>query len=94
MTLVFNMHYAKTNLSKLVELAESGEDVEIARNGKPAVKLVVSEKRTRPKFGEFEPLDVWMSEDFDEPLPEWLEYMKLEPAKVSPLIGKDEEPAA
>ena len=73
MTHIFNMHYAKTNLSKLVELAESGEDVEIARNGKPAVKLVVSEQKARPKFGEFEPLEGWISDDFDEPLPEWIE---------------------
>lgn len=88
------MHEAKTKLSRLVELAEAGEDVEIARNGKPAVRLVLTQAKPRPKLGEFEPLDVWMSEDFDEPLPEWLEYMKLEPAKASPLIGKDEEPAA
>lgn len=73
MTYVFNMHEAKTKLSKLVELAEAGEDVQIARNGKPVVKLVVSEKRTRPKFGEFEPLEGWISDDFDEPLPEWIE---------------------
>jgi prevent-host-death family protein len=78
MTHVFNMHYAKTNLSKLVELAESGEEVEIARNGKPVVKLVVAQPRTRPKFGEFEPLEGWISDDFDEPLPEWREYMLSE----------------
>ena len=82
MTYVFNMHEAKTNLSKLVELAESGEDVQIARNGKPAVKLVVSEKRTKPKFGEFEPLEGWISDDFDEPLPEWREYMISEADSV------------
>lgn len=34
------MHEAKTQLSKLVERAEAGEDVVIARNGKPAVRLV------------------------------------------------------
>lgn len=78
MTHIFNMHYAKTNLSKLVELAESGEDVEIARNGKPAVKLVVSEQRGRPKFGEFEPLEGWISDDFDEPLPEWIESVNAD----------------
>jgi|UniRef100_UPI0040470B44 prevent-host-death family protein len=82
MTYVFNMHEAKTKLSKLVELAESGEDVQIARNGKPAVKLVVSEKRTKPKFGEFEPLEGWISDDFDEPLPEWREYMISEADSV------------
>jgi prevent-host-death family protein len=35
-----NIHHAKTNLSKLIAAVESGEEVIIARNGKPAVKLV------------------------------------------------------
>jgi len=34
-----NMHEAKTNFSKLVELALKGEEVIIARSGKPLVKL-------------------------------------------------------
>jgi len=36
---IFNMHDAKTQLSKLVDAAERGETVVIARNGKPAVQL-------------------------------------------------------
>jgi prevent-host-death family protein len=36
-----NVHHAKTNLSKLIAAAENGEEVIIARAGKPAVKLVV-----------------------------------------------------
>jgi prevent-host-death family protein len=36
----FGMHEAKSNLSKLVERAEAGEDVVIARNGTPVVRLV------------------------------------------------------
>ena len=36
-----NVHHAKTHLSKLIAAVESGEEVIIARNGKPAVKLVV-----------------------------------------------------
>ena len=36
-----NVHHAKTHLSKLIAAAESGEEVIIARDGKPAVKLVV-----------------------------------------------------
>ena len=36
-----NVHHAKTHLSKLISAVESGEAVIIARNGKPAVKLVV-----------------------------------------------------
>ena len=33
------MHEAKTNLSKLVERAQAGEDIVIARNGTPVVRL-------------------------------------------------------
>jgi prevent-host-death family protein len=36
-----NIHHAKTNLSRLIAAVESGEEVIIARNGKPAVKLVL-----------------------------------------------------
>jgi len=34
------MHEAKSRLSQLVKRAEAGEDVVIARNGKPAARLV------------------------------------------------------
>jgi prevent-host-death family protein len=37
---IANIHNAKTNLSKLIERAEAGEEVVIARNGKPAVRLM------------------------------------------------------
>ncbi|GAA5502396.1 hypothetical protein Dxin01_02140 [Deinococcus xinjiangensis] len=36
----FNMHDAKSQLSKLVDAAERGEAVVIARDGKPAVRLL------------------------------------------------------
>lgn len=36
-----NVHHAKTHLSRLIAAAEAGEEVIIARNGKPAVKLVL-----------------------------------------------------
>jgi prevent-host-death family protein len=35
-----NMHEAKSNLSELVRLALEGEDVVVARNGEPMVRLV------------------------------------------------------
>jgi prevent-host-death family protein len=34
------MHEAKTKLSQLVERAEAGEEIVIARNGKPVARLV------------------------------------------------------
>jgi prevent-host-death family protein len=36
-----NVHHAKTHLSRLIAAVESGEEVIIARAGKPAVKLVI-----------------------------------------------------
>ena len=36
----FNMHDAKTNLSELVRLALEGEEIVLARNGKPLIRLV------------------------------------------------------
>jgi prevent-host-death family protein len=50
----FTVHQAKTNLSKLIEKAEAGEEVVIARGDKPAVKLVpVAEKHPNRKPGAF-----------------------------------------
>ena len=69
------MHDAKTNLSRLVELVEAGETVQIARNGNPVVELNQLKASPRPKFGTFKPLDVWISEDFDDPIPEWEKAM-------------------
>lgn len=48
----FNMHEAKTNLSRLVERAEAGEEIIIARDGKPRARLmplpIQSGERRRP----------------------------------------------
>ena|SRR6185312_2576181 len=44
---IANIHNAKTNLSKLIERAEAGEEVVIARNGEPAVRLTPVKKPTR-----------------------------------------------
>ncbi len=40
---VVNIREAKTNLAKLVDLALKGEEIIIARRGKPLVKLVPAE---------------------------------------------------
>ena len=36
----FGMHEAKTNLSQLVERAEAGEEIVLARRGRPVARLV------------------------------------------------------
>jgi prevent-host-death family protein len=44
-----NMHQAKTSLSRLVERALAGEEIVIARNGEPLVKLVPVPKERKPR---------------------------------------------
>jgi prevent-host-death family protein len=48
-----NIHEAKTQLSRLVEAALAGEEVVIARNGVPAVKLVPVETKPVKRRGGF-----------------------------------------
>jgi prevent-host-death family protein len=64
----YNMHEAKTHLSRLAERASQGEEIVIARNGRPLAKLVPIAARKPLKFG-FWKGKVWMSDDFDDPLP-------------------------
>ncbi len=45
-----NVHHAKTNLSKLILRAEAGEEIVIARAGKPVVKLVRIEAAPRKLY--------------------------------------------
>lgn len=65
-----NIHQAKTELSKLVERAEAGEQIIIARAGKPAVKLVPLRKaRGRRQLGLLDG-KFRIPADFNAPLPE------------------------
>lgn len=67
---VVNLHAAKTHLSRLVDAAAGGEDVVIAKAGKPMVRLVpVAAKPRRMGFGA-DKGKIWMSADFDAPLPD------------------------
>lgn len=64
-----NIHQAKTELSKLVERAEAGEEVVIARAGKPAAKLVpLTRFRGRRRLGLLDG-KFKIPDDFNAPLP-------------------------
>lgn len=76
-----NMHEAKSRLSKLVEMAKNGEEVVIANNGKPEVRLVPYEKEPSDWFG-MDAGKIWISDDFDE-LPEDIMQMMTDP-KIFP----------
>jgi prevent-host-death family protein len=61
------MHEAKTKLSQLVERAEAGEDIVIARNGKPVARLVpVGRTASLADVHGAWRGRVWMADDFDE----------------------------
>ena len=67
---VTNIHEAKTHLSRLIDRAEAGEEIIIARAGKPVVRMVAYKEAAPPKRtpGAWKG-KVKMSRDFDE-LPE------------------------
>lgn len=67
-----NIHEAKTHLSRLVEGVAGGEEVIIAKAGKPMARLVALEKPAgRRKLGILAGKMV-VPDDFDAPLPDEL----------------------
>lgn len=71
---IVNIHQAKTHLSRLVDEAVHGGEVIIARANKPLVKLVPVDEARPPRRLGAAAGHVWMSEDFDEPLPDFDEH--------------------
>lgn len=66
----FNLYDAKTNLSQLVERAAAGEEVVIAKAGKPLARLVPFARPRAPRvFGQLAG-QIWIAPDFDDPLPD------------------------
>lgn len=65
-----NIHEAKTHLSKLLERVENGEEVIIARAGKPIAKLVPVTPAKLPRVPGIWKGKIWMSDDFDDEDPE------------------------
>lgn len=69
MARTINLYEAKTRLSQLIEAAAAGEEIIIAKAGKPKARLgpLAGAKRER-KPGGWEG-KVWIAEDFDDELP-------------------------
>lgn len=58
---------AKTQLSKLIERTQAGEEIVIRRGRTPVAKLVRYEEPAAPRRLGALRGQIWMSEDFDEP---------------------------
>jgi len=65
-----NLYEAKTNLSRLVDRAAVGEEIVIAKAGKPKAKLVPYQPpRKKRRLGQNLLGIPYIADDFDEPLP-------------------------
>ena len=65
-----NIHAAKTHLSRLVEDAAAGEEIVIAKAGKPIARLCpLTERPGRRELGMLEG-KLNIPDDFDDPLPD------------------------
>jgi prevent-host-death family protein len=61
-----NIHQAKTNLSKLIEKTAKGDEVIIAKAGKPIAKLIAYKEELKPRTLGLWKGKVWVSDDFDD----------------------------
>ena len=78
-----NVHEAKTQLSKLLEAVQSGDEIVIAKSGTPIARLV---PYTPPKR-KIEPPgamkgQIWIGDGFDEPLDELFTCLDDETAAI------------
>ncbi|MDF2781729.1 MAG: prevent-host-death family protein [Geminicoccaceae bacterium] len=61
-----NLYAAKVQLSKLVDRAAAGEEIVIAKAGKPMARLVPLERAKKLREPGFLKGKIWIADDFDE----------------------------
>lgn len=67
---------AKSRFSELLKRAEVGETIVITRHGKPVARIEAAQRASKlPRIGAFKG-EIWMSDDFDEPLEDFKDYME------------------
>ena len=71
MTATVNVHEAKTHLSKLLERVMNGEQIIIAKSGKPVAVLAPLAQSPAPRIPGIDTGKVIIGPDFDAPLPEF-----------------------
>ncbi|HEY2475048.1 MAG TPA: type II toxin-antitoxin system Phd/YefM family antitoxin [Candidatus Cybelea sp.] len=71
-----NVHEAKTHFSQLLAKVAAGEEVVIAKAGRPIARLVPAETPAPRELGWDSDAHFWIADDFDEYLPEeFAEYV-------------------
>lgn len=63
-----NLYEAKTHLSELVDRAASGEEIVIAKSGRPMARLIAYQQAPPRRTPGRWKGQVWIAPDFDEPL--------------------------
>jgi prevent-host-death family protein len=67
---VVNTHEAKTNLSRLLDEVQDGEEVVIARGNKPMARLVPYSAKSTARSPGYLKGKIRVADDFDAPLPD------------------------
>ncbi|MBW2263657.1 MAG: type II toxin-antitoxin system Phd/YefM family antitoxin [Deltaproteobacteria bacterium] len=65
-----NVHEAKTHLSRLLERVEAGEEIVIARAGKPVARLLPFDEGQPPRVPGTGREEIRIGDDFDDDLPD------------------------
>lgn len=89
-----NIQEAKTHLSRLVERAAVGEEIIIAKAGKPMAKLVPYLPPQPTRKGGFLSGKIWESADCWDADPELIEAMTGASIEPAPVHSKVAEPSA
>jgi prevent-host-death family protein len=71
---IVNIHEAKTHLSRLLERVQAGEQIIIAKAGKPVAILSPAEPRPPDRVPGIDKGVVVIHDDFDDPIPELEDY--------------------
>ena len=66
-----NIHEAKTHLSRLLARVAKGEEIVIAKAGRPIARLLPFSERPRERIFGADRGKVWIADDFDAPMPEF-----------------------
>lgn len=76
---VVNIHEAKTHFSKLIERVLAGEEITIAKAGKPVARLSAIAGRPKRRVPGMDKGKVIIHANFDDPIPEFdSDYMHPE----------------
>jgi prevent-host-death family protein len=70
MTVKINVHEAKTHFSRFLDRVGNGEEIIIAKAGRPIARLVPVKEKSKVRVAGSAKGKIQMSLDFDAPLPE------------------------